>query len=261
MRKSISKKVRYEVFKRDSFKCQHCGKSAPDIILVVEQIKNISENGDNNILDLVASCRNCLQKMGGNVLDDNSFLAKQQKEIAKLRERIAELKMMTEWKSGLSETDVIDLIKIDIFWSNFFPEFSFGEPEHIIHLKELINKFGRESVLEAMKTSADKYFKYEKDEMTADSVIIAYSKIGGICTINKKLKDNPDIKDLYYIRGILRNKLKNGYYDEVLAFQLLQKAHNKGISIEILKQFVIIVNSWSMFKGGIDYLIEEQSKT
>jgi len=29
-RKSLSKKVRFEVFKRDSFQCQYCGASAPD---------------------------------------------------------------------------------------------------------------------------------------------------------------------------------------------------------------------------------------
>ena len=28
-RKSLTKKVRFEVFKRDSFKCQYCGSSAP----------------------------------------------------------------------------------------------------------------------------------------------------------------------------------------------------------------------------------------
>lgn len=30
-RKAISKRVRFEVFKRDSFKCQYCGKCAPDV--------------------------------------------------------------------------------------------------------------------------------------------------------------------------------------------------------------------------------------
>jgi len=33
-RKTISKKIRFEVFKRDSFTCQYCGKSAPEIILL-----------------------------------------------------------------------------------------------------------------------------------------------------------------------------------------------------------------------------------
>ena len=38
VRKAISKKLRFEVFKRDSFTCQYCGKSAPDVILHVDHI-------------------------------------------------------------------------------------------------------------------------------------------------------------------------------------------------------------------------------
>lgn len=32
-RKSISKKLRFEVFKRDGFTCQYCGRMAPDVVL------------------------------------------------------------------------------------------------------------------------------------------------------------------------------------------------------------------------------------
>ncbi len=35
-RKSISKKIRFEIFKRDAFSCQYCGKSAPDVILHID---------------------------------------------------------------------------------------------------------------------------------------------------------------------------------------------------------------------------------
>ncbi|OAM26482.1 MULTISPECIES: HNH endonuclease [Eikenella] len=34
-RKSITKKLRFEVLKRDSFTCQYCGKAAPDVVLEI----------------------------------------------------------------------------------------------------------------------------------------------------------------------------------------------------------------------------------
>lgn len=37
-RQSISKKLRFEVLKRDSFTCQYCGASAPTIILHIDHI-------------------------------------------------------------------------------------------------------------------------------------------------------------------------------------------------------------------------------
>ena len=30
-RRAVSKKLRFEIFKRDSFTCQYCGRKAPDV--------------------------------------------------------------------------------------------------------------------------------------------------------------------------------------------------------------------------------------
>ena len=47
-RKAISKKLRFEVFKRDNFTCQYCGRMAPDVILEVDHINPVKNGGDNN---------------------------------------------------------------------------------------------------------------------------------------------------------------------------------------------------------------------
>mgnify|MGYP003405974009 CR=1 FL=1 len=48
-RKTISKKIRFEVFKRDNFTCQYCGRMAPDVVLEVDHINPVSKGGDNDI--------------------------------------------------------------------------------------------------------------------------------------------------------------------------------------------------------------------
>ena len=58
-RKAIGDKLRFEVFKRDNFKCQYCGMSAPDVVLNVDHIDPVSNGGENNILNLITSCRDC----------------------------------------------------------------------------------------------------------------------------------------------------------------------------------------------------------
>ena len=40
-RKSLSKKIRFEVFKRDKFTCQYCGKTAPNVVLEVDHIEPV----------------------------------------------------------------------------------------------------------------------------------------------------------------------------------------------------------------------------
>ena len=52
-RKAIGDKLRFEVFKRDQFKCQYCGKASPDVILHVDHINPVSKGGVNDILNLI----------------------------------------------------------------------------------------------------------------------------------------------------------------------------------------------------------------
>lgn len=42
----ISKKLRFEVFKRDCFTCQYCGEKAPNVKLEVDHIKPVSNYGN-----------------------------------------------------------------------------------------------------------------------------------------------------------------------------------------------------------------------
>ena len=79
MRKALSKKLRFEVFKRDAFTCQYCGKSAPDVILHVDHIKPVADGGENDIMNLVTSCLDCNLGKGARKLDDDSVIQKQKK--------------------------------------------------------------------------------------------------------------------------------------------------------------------------------------
>lgn len=58
-RKSLSKKLRFEVFKRDGFKCQYCGAHPPSVLLHVDHIIAVAAGGLNAIDNLVAACESC----------------------------------------------------------------------------------------------------------------------------------------------------------------------------------------------------------
>ena len=59
MARKIGPKIRFEVFKRDNFKCQYCGNSAPDVILHVDHIIPVAEKGSNDLKNLITSCKQC----------------------------------------------------------------------------------------------------------------------------------------------------------------------------------------------------------
>jgi len=58
-RKSISKGLRFEVFKRDGFTCQYCGTHPPKDILHVDHINPVKLGGGNDIDNLITSCSDC----------------------------------------------------------------------------------------------------------------------------------------------------------------------------------------------------------
>jgi DNA-directed RNA polymerase subunit RPC12/RpoP len=65
---AISKKTRFEVFKRDGFVCQYCGATPPKIVLHVDHILPVKEGGKNNIDNLVTSCEPCNLGKGATLL-------------------------------------------------------------------------------------------------------------------------------------------------------------------------------------------------
>ena len=60
-RKAISKKARFEVFKRDGFQCQYCGAVPPKVILHVDHIVPVAGGGDNSEENLITCARLCVQ--------------------------------------------------------------------------------------------------------------------------------------------------------------------------------------------------------
>ena len=103
---TLSKKIRFEVFKRDGFKCQYCGKSAPDVVLHVDHINPVSNGGTNDIMNLITSCSECNLGKGATTLDDNSIIEKQRKQLQELNEKREQLEMMLNWREGLENLDL-----------------------------------------------------------------------------------------------------------------------------------------------------------
>ena len=67
-RKSLSKKSRFDVFKRDDFRCQYCGASPPSATLEIDHIKPVSKNGGNSEDNLITACFDCNRGKAANEL-------------------------------------------------------------------------------------------------------------------------------------------------------------------------------------------------
>jgi hypothetical protein len=91
-RQTLSKKLRFEVFKRDDFTCQYCGAQPPAVVLEVDHIHPVVEGGSNNQENLITACDHCNRGKGKRTLgekivrpDADLMWLKTQQETAELR--------------------------------------------------------------------------------------------------------------------------------------------------------------------------------
>ncbi len=95
-RHPIPKSIRFEIFKRDKFTCQYCGKKAPDIILHVDHINPVSKGGTNDLLNLITSCVDCNLGKSNRTLSDTTIIDRKRTQMEELQERREQIEMMMD---------------------------------------------------------------------------------------------------------------------------------------------------------------------
>lgn len=111
-RKALSNSVRFEVFKRDSFTCQYCGRKSPEVILNIDHIVPVASGGMNDIVNLLTSCQGCNSGKGKRHLATREVIDKSYDAVRDLAERAEQLKMMAEWQMQVynAETSAVDVL-------------------------------------------------------------------------------------------------------------------------------------------------------
>jgi hypothetical protein len=56
---AVSKRLRYEILRRDNHTCRYCGGSAPDVVLTVDHVVPTALGGGDDPTNLVAACKDC----------------------------------------------------------------------------------------------------------------------------------------------------------------------------------------------------------
>ena len=246
-RKAIGKRLRFEVLKRDSFTCQYCGSQAPDVILEIDHVNPVASGGDNDILNLITSCKDCNSGKGAKQLSDASVIEKQKAQLAELNEKRLQLEMMIEWKQELKgiNDSAVDSIEEMFFCGTERCLTESGRCD----LSKWIKKYGFQEVWDSAEISRGQYFVIDKEgELTPESASKAFKYIPRVAHNRQLNKEKPYLKDLFYIRGIVRNRM---YCDEKQCLELLETAHCSGVTIEDLKRVATTAKNWTLFKDGV----------
>lgn len=233
-RVSLSKKTRFEVFKRDGFKCQYCGKSAPDVILEVDHIVPVCNGGDNEMLNLVTSCFDCNRGKSGNELSDHAVVTKQIEQLQEINERREQLEMIANWRQELLS---LNQAKADIIHAELCRRYGVKEltNQSKMFLLQIATKYKMEDIFVAIDSA------FAKANTTLAK---SFQDIGKILSNSKY---TPEQQRLMYCRGILRNRLNGATYNDLKAITLLTNARKAGYDLIELDTIVRKVTCWHEF--------------
>ena len=173
-RKSISKQLRFEVFKRDAFRCQYCGKSAPEVILEVDHIDPVANGGTNDIFNLITSCRDCNRGKGKRLLSNRTIAEKENKYLEEEQARLEQSQMIIEWKRELLKQREQEVETINEYIGSLsgFTLSDNGKRG----IRVLIERFSFAEVYDATLISFSQYYHGKDWEWEK-----AFKSIGGIC--------------------------------------------------------------------------------
>ena len=150
VRKSMSKKLRFDVFKRDAFSCQYCGGHPPSSILEVDHIDPVANGGSNDMDNLITACFNCNRGKSAtslNVIPQS--LASKAAEVAEREAQVQGYHDVLEAKRDRLETqawDVLDACGVDR---------TVGcSKDQFLSTKMFVEKLGFHEALEAMEIAS-----------------------------------------------------------------------------------------------------------
>lgn len=232
-RKGLSKRVRFEVFKRDGFKCQYCGRPSPDVILVVDHIHPVSEGGTFELINLITSCNDCNGGKSNVLLADSSAVSKQRRQMEALAERREQLEMLVQWRDGLASIEddkariLIEKVNARLHGATLNEH---GESQ----VKGWLVKFGMEAALYGIAQA------YETD---SDKLI---AQMGQFSAAAAKVAREPELREFWAIRSLMRKRGFN-YGAEWAPINDMRRAFRQGLTIEEIRDAALCSNTYSQF--------------
>jgi hypothetical protein len=147
-RQGISKKTRFDVFKRDGFKCQYCGAHPPQVLLHVDHILAVANGGKNNFDNFVTACEPCNLGKGARELTCvPQSLSDKAKQVAEREEQLRGYSEILEFKRQRLDDEtwrVLDVMR---------PGVTNIPHNDYMSVRRFIDRLGFHEVLDSMDTA------------------------------------------------------------------------------------------------------------
>ncbi len=160
-RKPISKRLRFEVLKRDNFTCQYCSSKPPKVPLEVDHINPVSKGVKNDIDNLITACFDCNRGKSDIELSSipESLIEKTERKRIALEQYKQYQKLVNAQQKIMND----DIKRVEIAFASFFEGYCFSEKFNL-SVKRFIKELGVEQVCENMEYACVRVH-YKRDEV------------------------------------------------------------------------------------------------
>jgi CRISPR/Cas system Type II protein with McrA/HNH and RuvC-like nuclease domain len=151
---SFSKKIRFEVFKRDGFKCAYCGKEPPTVVLEIDHIEPKASGGNNTLDNLITACFDCnrgkkdipLSKIPGTIAENIEIIKEREEQLKEYRKLIKSIE-----RRKLKEIDSCREL-----FESYFEKSTFTQHFEDTTLRLFLSKIPHHQVLHALRSACIK---------------------------------------------------------------------------------------------------------
>lgn len=123
-RKPLSKKTRFDVFKRDGFVCQYCGATPPKVVLEVDHITPVASGGTNAMSNLLTACFDCNRGKGAMHLSAIPESLTAQAEI--VAEKLEQIRAYERLIKRKKKTEDASINEVESALQMHFPGYTFS---------------------------------------------------------------------------------------------------------------------------------------
>ena len=148
----ISKKIRFEIFKRDGFKCAYCGKAPPVVTLELDHIEPKAKGG----------------KEPAQLQENLEILKEKELQLSEYRKFIAKIEKRLKG----------DFEEISGIYSEYYPGWEFSDRFKNVSLRRFLQLLPKHLVIESLLIAVSRW-PNNKDKVIPYFCDICWNKIKG----------------------------------------------------------------------------------
>ena len=145
---SLSKRTRFEVLKRDGFRCRYCGITAVAVALHVDHVVAVASGGTDDPINLVTACASCNLGKSDVGLDESRISPGDPMELA--MEHVEQMRMYLDAQRAVDA----ERARLSDFLDDRWREVIGNDPPAVLRWRPVLDRHSLQEVDDAIEAVA-----------------------------------------------------------------------------------------------------------